>query len=83
MRLYNKNSLDISLPRLKKGMDVVKPLKEDITNLITNLKKLTVYESRLYLKTSILNTKDYVLVLINIIKELDKKYQEYKSITNF
>ena len=77
-----KNSLDISLPRLKKGMDVVKPLKEDITSLITNLKKLTVYESRLYLKTSILNTKDYVLVLINIIKELDKKYQEYKSKNN-
>ena len=34
---------EISLPRLKKGMDEVKPYKEKISKLISDIKKITIY----------------------------------------
>ena len=74
-----KNNLDISLPRLKKGMESEKPFKEKISNIISSLGKLTIYESREYIYESILNTKDYVSIIISILKELDKRVVKFKK----
>ena len=74
-----KNNLDISLPRLKKGMESEKPYKEKISNIISSLGKLTIYESREYIYESILNTKDYVSIIISILKELDKRVVKFKK----
>ena len=76
-----KNSLDISLPRLKKGMDEIKPYKEKIANLIKDIKKLTIYEEN-ELKDFILKTKDYVEIMIENIKELDFNFNEFKRKNN-
>ena len=77
-----KNNLDFSLPRLKKGMDDVKPLKENITKLISDLKKLTIYDSREEIFNSLKNTYDYVQVIIQIIQELDQEFLDFKKQNN-
>ena len=74
-----KNNLDIKLP-IKKGLDEdAKKLKENIKKNIDELKKLTIYESVDYIKKSILSTKDYIEVIINILKEFNNRFDEYKQ----
>ena len=74
-----KNNLNIKLP-IKKGLDEeAKLLKEKIKKTIDELKILTEYESIDYIKESILKTKDYVEVIIYIIKELDTRLSKYKK----
>ena len=74
-----KNNLDIKLP-IKRGLDDdAKLLKSNISKYIKELKNLTIYESTNYIKESILKTKDYVKVIINIIKELDNRFNRYKK----
>ena len=74
-----KKNLDVTLPRLKKGMTDVKPYKEKISKLISDLKKLTIYESIEEIKESIYLTKGYVEVILKIIKDLDKRFTKYKQ----
>ncbi len=71
--------VDSKLPNLPKGIEEDgKLIKSNIKSLIDELKKLTKYPSELYLKESVLKTRNYVLELINIIKKLDKKINDYK-----
>lgn len=74
-----KNSIDIKLPRLKKGMDDLKPYKEKISNLLKDILKLTIYENEEEIKTAIIKTKDYVEIIIYIILKLDTKFSEFKQ----
>ena len=81
---YNeiKGNLELKLPRLKKGMDDIKPLKEKISKIVSDLKKICIYEFELEVKNGILDTKKYVEVIINIIKELSERFNKFKSDNN-
>lgn len=61
------------------------PKSSDIKNIITKKLKVInelVFEDRKMLKTHYLSTKKYVSILIDIIKELDKRILEYKRYHN-
>ncbi len=77
-----KANLDIKLPRLKKGMDDIKPYKEKISGLIKKISDLAIYESESEIKTDIMKTKDYMVIIIDILKEIDKYYNEFKFKNN-
>ncbi len=73
-----KNNLDITLPRLKKGMDDAKPYKEKINDILKELKKVCTYENKEDIINSLLETKDYIKTIIKIIKKVDNEYKAYK-----
>lgn len=52
-------------------------LKDNIKNLVTNIKDLTLYSEE-ELKEQIFLTKDYVSVIIDIILELDRRLTKFK-----
>ena len=74
------------LPRLpnipKDSPEEAKELKKQLTEKIKELKNKLKYKDQEELKQGILKTKDYVEVLINIIKELDKQIVKYKQENN-
>lgn len=73
-----KNNLNITLPRKVEAKETKKELKE----LIDNLKELTIYETEESIKEIYKSTKDYIKVIIYIIKELDKQIKLYKDKNN-
>ena len=78
-----KSNLDINLPRLKKGMgEEVKEVKEKISNEIKNLKKVCIYENVEEIKNGILDTKEYVKVIIKILKKLTNRFEQFKHENN-
>ena len=78
-----KSNLNISLPRLKKGMtEDAKTIKEKISKEITNLKKMCIYENILEIKEGIIYTKKYTQVIVNIIEELDNRFNRFKKDNN-
>ncbi len=74
-----KNNLDIKLPRLSKEYSDAKPYKDKISSLIKSLQKLTIYESQSEIYNSLLRMQDYIQIIIEILKELDKKFTIYKK----
>ena len=75
-----KNNSNITLPRLPSGSEEeVKNIKDEIKNIIDNIKDLTQYENIEEIKNTILKTKDYIKIMLEIIKALDKKIQEFKQ----
>ena len=75
-----KNNSNITLPRLPAGsIDEVKNIKDEIKNIIDNIKDLTQYENIEEIKNTILKTKDYIKIMLEIIKTLDKKIHEFKQ----
>ena len=77
--LQIKEHLEISLPRLKKGMTDAKLYKDAISANIKELKKLTIYDSDSSMKEAILSTKKYVKVLLFLIQELENQFDQYKK----
>jgi len=78
---YNdiKNNLDITLPRMKKNsLPDASDIKKLITEEIKKIKALCPYENIDEIKESILQTKDYVEVIIEIILKLDFKIKKLK-----
>ena len=72
-----KNNINIALPRLSKADEFSKKYKANISDLIKEIKKLLEYNlDDIYL------TKDYVLIIIDIIKKLDSKILEFKKENN-
>lgn len=55
----------------------VKELKEKLKDTASLIMKLTQY-SEIELKNQLLSTKDYVEIILEIIKKLDEKLKEYK-----
>ncbi len=75
-----KNISNLTLPRITKDTsEDTKKYKEKISDTIGEIKKLLDYESEEDIRRSILFTKDYIEVIINIIKKLDKKVRTYKE----
>ena len=73
------SNLSVEIPRLPKGStDEVKEKKELINDVIKNIKSLCTYKNREELMSSILSTKDYKEVIIDILKDFDKYVMSYK-----
>ena len=62
----------------KNSMEEAKLIKERISSLIKEVKKLCIYENVEEIKTGILNTKVYVSTILKIVEQLDRKTMEYK-----
>ena len=74
------SSLDFKLKAVPRGSaEEGKRIKETITALTKEIKNLVIYESTQEMKEEILSTKSNVKVIIDIIKELDKKLTIYKK----
>ena len=68
-----KISANVSLPRLVKADDHVKKYKDNISEVLKDLKRLCEYNfDDIYL------TKDNVKIILEIIKELDNRVNEFK-----
>lgn len=73
------SNLSIEIPRLPKGStDEVKEKKELINDVIKNIKSLCTYKNREEIMSSILSTKEYKEVIIDILKDFDKYVMAYK-----
>ena len=74
-----KNNSIIKLPQLPRGSsDELKEKKEELKNLIDHINKLT-EEPLEQIKENILKTKDYIEIILGIIKELDKNITNFKQ----
>lgn len=75
-----RNNSNLKLPTLPRGSEEeVKEKKEELKSLIDNIKELTEIESTEILKENILKTKEYIEIILEIIKELDKKIYNFKE----
>ena len=75
-----KNNSILKLPPLPRGSEEeVKEKKEELKSLIDSINELTKEESEEKLKENILKTKDYIEIILEIIKKLDKKIYSYKE----
>lgn len=75
-----RNNSNLKLPPLPRGSEEeVKDKKEELKNLIDSIKELVEQESIDILKENILKTKDYIEIILKIIKELDKKIYSFKE----
>ena len=75
-----KNNSIIKLPQLPRGSEEeLKDKKEELKNAIDYIKELTIEESENTLKENILKTKEYIEIILYIIKELDKKIYSFKQ----
>lgn len=73
----------ISLPTLPKNSDEeAKKLKEKISKQLKDLATLCEFEDKEELRQSIYKTKDYVDIIIEIIKRFDKEINLYKRANN-
>ena len=74
------SSLDLKLKAVPRGSDESgKKIKETISELIKEIKTLATYETIEEMKEEILSTKSNAIVIINIIKQLDKELTNYKQ----
>ena len=73
-----KCNLDIKLPTLRNAEEIAKNYKDAIKKEIDSLKELCTYKDLNEIKDTILSTKDYVIVIIDIIRKLNSKLKEFK-----
>ena len=73
------SNLSVEIPRLPKGSsDEVKEKKELINDVIKNIKSLCSYKNREEIMSSILSTKDYKEIIIEVLKDFDEYVMAYK-----
>ena len=77
---YNDfKKLDIKLPSVPNGSgEVAKKVKGNISSLVKEIKELCIYESDKEIKEELLSTKNNLEVVVNILKEFDKRLETYK-----
>ena len=73
-----KSSLDIPKTVNRNSTPLGKEIKANITNIIKEIKEATIF-SKEALINQVLNTKDNVEIIINIIIELTNKINEFKN----
>ena len=74
-----KSLLDVKLPAVPRNSDEEgKNIKTNISSLISDVKDLLIYESEEEMQEEILSTKENASVIISILKELDKRIENYK-----
>lgn len=76
-------SMDFSFPRLPNCTDSsIKCIKEKLSSIHTEIKKMCVYENEKQMKDEILSTKSTVEVIITILKNFDQRFTKYKLKNN-
>ena len=77
---YNdiKNNVEITLPRLTTDYEEAKIIKQEIKDEIDSIKKVCVFDNIDSIKENILSTKDYVSIIIDIIKKLNDRLNDFK-----
>lgn len=77
---YNDMICPTKLSSLPRNSDEeAKQIKNDITSLLKDIKELTIYSSEQEIKSEIKEAKKYVAVIIDLIKEFDKRINLYKN----
>ncbi len=78
-----KKNVVVKFPNLpKNSSEEAKDLKKEITEMLTRISELVRFSDSLKLKEFLLSTKDYVSIIIDIIKKLDLEINKFKN-TNF
>ena len=78
-----KKNVVVKIPNLPKNSSKeAKDLKKEITEMLTRISELVRFSDSLKLKECLLSTKDYVSIIIDIIKKLDLEINKFKN-TNF
>ena len=72
----------IKLPVLRGADEVTKKIKDEVKNLLDEIGKLTKYNSLDEIKESLYLTKDYVEIIITIIKKLSNRLDKFKKENN-
>lgn len=72
------NNIDITMPRFSLLDDDLKKTKDDLKETLNELKDLASL-SKEELINNLYSTKDYIEIILNIIKELDEKIFLYKK----
>lgn len=88
--LFNSNTYEeiraysnVSLPRLPKGVsEDAKKEKENLGKMIVKLNELCLYSNYDEIYNSIINTKDYVSIICEIIIKLHNSIMEYKKLND-
>ena len=79
-----RDNLVEKLPTSRKGKeDVSKESLENLKTLLNEFKDLVIYESIDDIKTSIIKTKEYISIILELVKELDKRFTLYKKENNY
>ena len=79
-----KRTIFTSLPRARTGVDSdSKELRDNLTALLKEFKELVVYESIDDIKSSIVKTKEYISIILELVKELAKRFTLYKKENNY
>ena len=66
-----------SLP--KNSDEKAKQIKTTISSLLKEIKELTIYNDEQEIKEEILKTKKYIIVIIDLLKEINNKINLYKT----
>ena len=78
-----KNNINIKLPRLTKNSgEEAKRIKDDIKKYLDDLSDMCIFENSVQMIDEYFSTKDYIEIIIEIIKELDKRVITYKYKNN-
>ena len=79
-----RDNLVEKLPTSRKGKeDVSKESLENLKTLLNEFKELVIYESIDDIKSSIVKTKEYISIILELVKELDKRFTLYKKENNY
>ena len=73
-----KSNLEIKFPTLRNAEDIAKSYWDVLKKEVTSLKELTTYKGIDEIKDTILSTKDYIVLIIDIIKKLNNKLNSFK-----
>lgn len=79
-----KDNLVVKLPTSRKGKESIpKESLETLKTLLNDFKDLIIYESLDEIKTSIIKTKEYISIILELVKELDQRFTIYKNKNNY
>ena len=79
-----RRTIFTSLPRARTGVDSdSKETRDNLIALLKEFKDLVIYESTDDIKASIIKTKEYISCILELVKELDKRFTLYKRQNNY
>ena len=79
-----RSTIFTSLPRVRTGVDSdSKEIRDNLTTLLKEFKDLVIYENIKDIKESIIKTKDYISIILDLVKELDKRFTLFKENNNY
>lgn len=73
-----KNNSIIKLPILKDASEDLKIIKDKINKLVKEINDLCCYNEINDIKRTIISTKEYAFIILEIITKLDQKIKQYK-----